>query len=336
MFEVMNNPNKQKGGLAFTEDGWDFLLEGLSIKTVIADAAMGKLNDQVAKDPHSKLLRGVPYNRLYMYFDIDDMRAALNENGGLMPVSIKHKNGAISPEIPSGDITSMKGMRALSVIRRNDPLIDDDIVTPNKDYPAKKAGTGATIHDFKELANLREALQIIEHVDNATITWYLQHGMSEDGYRERAELSEKIGMPVQDMLARFNMADEVVRFYKERATDEERRLIEALLHSGMGENTSTSIYRAASWVLRQIESPNANSSNTGDMSEGAHAAVNQEIGTARDEGRGYILQDRGAIGWQAPQAKDKARTHDLIDMLRDIPPDHRKVTLPRALGEADI
>ncbi|MDD5173205.1 MAG: hypothetical protein PHV48_00010, partial [Candidatus Omnitrophica bacterium] len=335
MFEVMNNPNKQKGGLAFTENGFDFLVEGTSIKSTIVEAAMGKLNDKIAKDPGSQLLRGVPYNRLYMYFDIAEIQEALNENDGLMPMSIKHKNGAISPEIPTGDITSMPGVKALSIIRKNDPLIDEEIISPNKDYPTRGVGTGATVHDFKELANLEEALEILAKVDNATVEWYLHNGVSEYGYREREELSEKIGVPVQDMLARFNMSEEVVRFYRDKADPEVKKLIMMLLYSAEKERIDTFVYKAASWVIRELKLPRPNISDTGDMSEAAHMEINHEIALARSEGRGYLLKGDIA-GWQKAQDHDMSRVNNIIEHLNAIPVQSRMVNLPQALGEVNL
>ncbi|MDD3087922.1 MAG: GNAT family N-acetyltransferase, partial [Candidatus Omnitrophica bacterium] len=169
--EVLNNPSGQKGGLAFTTDDYgiySFLIEGLAVKSMMVDGKMTEMNKKAPEETNGAL-KGIPYNRLYMVFDIEALEGALAANGGVLPMSIKHKKGAISPEIPTGDMTGLAGMNTLMFLRRNDALIDRGIIPSPKakdGKPEYTTASGALIHDFKELKNLTEALGILTDVDS--------------------------------------------------------------------------------------------------------------------------------------------------------------------------
>lgn len=134
--EVLNNPGGQKGGLAFSTGSYgqySFLIEGLAVKSMLVNTKMAQMNEQVKEDKKSGL-QGIPYNRLYKAFDIQALETALANNNGVLPMSIKHKNGALSPEIPTGDMTGLSGMNTMMCLRRNDTLIDEGILPESDNY----------------------------------------------------------------------------------------------------------------------------------------------------------------------------------------------------------
>ncbi len=170
MVDVLNNLTGQKGGLWMTTsdhaEGTGFLLEGLAAKTAKIEGALAILRQWVREKFE---LQDIPYNRLYMYFDIEAVEEGLRENGGIIPLSVKDdkpRKGVWSPEIPSGDITIVPGLKVGAVIRGNDTLIDGEIF--GKEKPAgyeKDKQKGAIIHDFKQLGNLPETMKIVLHQD---------------------------------------------------------------------------------------------------------------------------------------------------------------------------
>src|SRR3989338_4220340 len=129
------------------------LAEGLAVKTPKAQAMLDKIRKEV-KEKYG--LPDIPYNRMYHYLDLKDLRASLQANGGVLPMSFKNDKpvrGIWSPEIPTGDLTMLNGMKTAAVIRRNDYLIDRGILPEDKNYTGAEntQGTGALIHDFKQL-----------------------------------------------------------------------------------------------------------------------------------------------------------------------------------------
>ena len=169
LVEVLNNFTGQKGGLAISrtdiKDPFIFLVEGLAAKSESVQAALSIINNWLRAQQE---LPGIPYNRLYKYFDIDEIAESLRENGGLLPMSIKDddlKEGIISPEIPSGDITILPKAATIAVIRRNDTLIDRKILPPDKHYTPRN---GCLIHDFKALKNIADAVRVITVQDQDT------------------------------------------------------------------------------------------------------------------------------------------------------------------------
>ena len=73
----------------------------------------------------------------------------------------KPEKGIWSPEIPTGDLTILPGSKSVAVAPRNDFLIDSNILL-DSDYTQ---GSGAFIHDFKELKNLVAACCVIDNQD---------------------------------------------------------------------------------------------------------------------------------------------------------------------------
>ncbi|MBM3255254.1 MAG: hypothetical protein FJZ08_03040, partial [Candidatus Omnitrophica bacterium] len=169
-YEMMKNPTGQKGGLGLTRDPERVLMllvEGLTVKTVEADKRMAELNKKTG---------GIPYNRLYGCFDIQAVLEAITQTP--IPMSIKIKDGTLSPEIPTGDITYLPGIRALAGVRKNDVLLDEEILDNEKvetDDPSdatKKIkvdayvkGKGAVIHDCKEEKNIPNAIKLTDYLD---------------------------------------------------------------------------------------------------------------------------------------------------------------------------
>lgn len=149
LFELVKNPTNQKGGLGLTVQEDDqkrgFLLEGVNAKSPNLQKAL-------------QSLQNVPYNRAYFLYSIQSVRDRLEENDGL-PLTIKVKNGSISPEVPSGDITQIPGVRTLFGLRENDFLLDDGVIAANPDY---QKGAGALIHDFKVPEDLVQSSQILK------------------------------------------------------------------------------------------------------------------------------------------------------------------------------
>jgi hypothetical protein len=130
--EMMANPTGQKGGWALTKDGtYLTLFETLATKDSQGD--ISRRMDEIAKiAPKIGAHKGIPYNRLYGYFDIKEVIRALISDD--MPLSIKRdkKNpNIVSPEIPTGDITHLNGVRALAGVRKRDVLIEEGLV-PNE------------------------------------------------------------------------------------------------------------------------------------------------------------------------------------------------------------
>ena len=168
MVDVLNNLSGQKGGLWMTtddhEEGTGFLLEGLAAKTAKIEGALAILRQWVREKFG---LQDIPYNRLYTYFDIEAVEEGLRENGGIIPLSVKDdkpRKGVWSPEIPSGDITIVPGLKVGAVIRGNDTLVDGGILEKPVKYEKDKQ-RGAIIHDFKQLGNLPETMKIVLHQD---------------------------------------------------------------------------------------------------------------------------------------------------------------------------
>ena len=176
--EMMANPTGQKGGIALSQDGKHLiLLEGLNTKDARIDQHLTNLTQEKLQATAGKM--GIPYNRLYGYFVITDVEAALARQE--LPLSIKHSNGVISPEIPTGDITWVEGIRAAAALRAYDLFIEKGIVLneqrdannntiydENTREPkiAYESGQGAIIHDCKEAKNIKDGLAVVEYLDN--------------------------------------------------------------------------------------------------------------------------------------------------------------------------
>ena len=173
MVEVLNNFSGQKGGLLLAREDqkqqgpFGLLAEGLATKTDKVKDALKELTQAYQR----KGLPGIPYNRLYQYFDIAQFKANLDANHNLMPMSIKDEaktpdgkktKGFYSPEIPTGDQTILEGSKTVGVMRRKDFLIDNGVLPADKHYTP---GNGTLIHDFKELANLLAAIAIVDNQD---------------------------------------------------------------------------------------------------------------------------------------------------------------------------
>ena len=174
MVEVLNNFSgqkdsvPQKGGLWVSTKGMEedigFLVEGLAVKTDKVEGALSVLSNWVKAEQGYP---DIPYNRLYMYFDMEALENNLNNNLGILPLSVKDdkpRKGVWSPEIPSGDVTILPGAKVVAVMRGNDELIDKQIVPMVKGY---EKGKGGLIHDFKQLSNLPETLEILRYQDRA-------------------------------------------------------------------------------------------------------------------------------------------------------------------------
>jgi hypothetical protein len=177
LVEVLNNFTGQKGGLLLArtdqkqQGPFGFLAEGLAVKTPVVETALA----QITKEYQAQGLPGIPYNRLYQYFDIADAKSNLDSNNNLMPMSIKDEaktpdgkktKGYYSPEIPTGDQTILDGSKTAAVMRRNDFLLDNGILPEDIHYTK---GQGTLIHDFKELKNLPDAIAVVDHQDRGAL-----------------------------------------------------------------------------------------------------------------------------------------------------------------------
>jgi hypothetical protein len=177
--EMMANPTKQKGGMALTTDNKHLVLfEGLNTKDRLVEKELDRIANAKLNETDEKM--GVPYNRLYGFYEIDSIIMALVLNDG-MPLSITYKDGEISPEIPTGDITLLKkqGIYAYAAQRHNDRFIDEGLATDqlldqnNRSIEGKKSytrdnkgiGSGAVIHDCKEAKYIPDGKQLLEALD---------------------------------------------------------------------------------------------------------------------------------------------------------------------------
>ncbi len=199
--EMMANPTNQKGGLALTEDGKHLILfEGLGTK----DARITQKLDQLATGEMAKTdnQRGIPYNRLYGFYDVTAIKQALAQ--GDMPFLIKAKNGVVTPEIPTGDVTWAKGVKALAGVRRTDLLIkqgvlpneqrdgnnntiyESDGVTPKQAYSETEGvGSGAMVHDCKEAKYIKDGLLMVSAMDNPKKGYFAEQYYKDGGTMSR-------------------------------------------------------------------------------------------------------------------------------------------------------
>ena len=172
LIEVLNNFTGEKGGFALSskkraEQGLTFLAEGLAIKTKKAEEIVARVRKEYQGQG---VFKDIPYNRMYHYVDLKDMRDSLKANGGVLPMSVKNDKpdkpvkGNWSPEIPTGDLTMLRGMKTMALVRKHDFMIDNDIL-PNDPNYRKGAATGALIHDMKQLKHLLVALGAANHMD---------------------------------------------------------------------------------------------------------------------------------------------------------------------------
>ncbi|MFH1208597.1 MAG: HEAT repeat domain-containing protein, partial [Candidatus Omnitrophota bacterium] len=184
LVEVLNNWG-QKGGLLYSDDETPApfvrLVEGLELKTDLAEEAVELLTRRMKKatrDEDYPEGLGLPYNRLYQYFDIPTVKQSLDENGVLGWMSVKDDvsvpggkvKGLWSPEPATGSILRMPGIRAIGVVRKKDPLFEMGILPKDKKYERIAEGgrvvkNGAFIHDFKEMRDLEAALWVLTHMD---------------------------------------------------------------------------------------------------------------------------------------------------------------------------
>ncbi|MBI4707599.1 MAG: hypothetical protein HY761_06710, partial [Candidatus Omnitrophica bacterium] len=169
LLEVLNNFTGEKGGLLFSTKYLAtkklvMLVEGLALKSEKAKQMINRIR-QLFQAKYG--LKDIPYNRMYHYIDLRSLRRALNANGGLLPPSFKDDKpikGIWSFEIPTGNITMLKGIKTAAAMRYSDTLIDNGIL-PSNDHYLKGSGTGALIHDFKQLKHLLVALGPALHMD---------------------------------------------------------------------------------------------------------------------------------------------------------------------------
>jgi hypothetical protein len=169
LIEVLNNFTGEKGGLALSskllaQKGLMFLAEGLAVKTNKAKEIIAR----VRKEFQAQGLKDIPYNRMYHYADLKGMRDSLRANGGVLPMSVKNDKpdkGNWSPEIPTGDLTMLKGMKTMAFVRNHDFMIDNGILPTDSYYTEQNAGAGAEIHDFKQLKHLLVALGAANRMD---------------------------------------------------------------------------------------------------------------------------------------------------------------------------
>ncbi|HNW40091.1 MAG TPA: UTP--glucose-1-phosphate uridylyltransferase, partial [Candidatus Omnitrophota bacterium] len=189
-FEMMANPTAQKGGMALTIDGRQLiLLEGLTTQSPAVQELLKEItNEELARTQGH---RGVPYNRLYGYYNIADLVKSIATED--MPLPIKFKQGVITPEIPTGDVTWLHGVRAVAMVRKIDLFIDSGILPneqrdgdnnaicdaagrPKLAWSDADGGTGSIIHDCKAAIYIKDGLRVVEALDSR------QNSLFEDGY----------------------------------------------------------------------------------------------------------------------------------------------------------
>ncbi|MFH1245282.1 MAG: hypothetical protein V1662_02235, partial [Candidatus Omnitrophota bacterium] len=184
-FELMANPTKEKGGFPLALDEEELKL----LETLATKDKKGKIERKLDKFAQEELARtkgrrGVAHNRLYGFYQIYDMARALTEKE--MPLSIsqdKAAAGIISPEIPTGDITWLKGVRAAAGQRRRDLFIEEGILPneqrdknneaildengrPKQAYSPENGGTGIILHNIKEAKEIKDGLRVVDYLDN--------------------------------------------------------------------------------------------------------------------------------------------------------------------------
>jgi len=129
-----------------------------------------RLKEEVNKEAKKRqkgertLLPGIPYNRLYGYYDLASLIAALSCAGGL-PLSLKFNKKEkrhLSPEPPSGDISRLSMAKALAGIRRKDLLHENEVVARSPDY---QPGEGALICDCKAAKDIPNAFALAFYQD---------------------------------------------------------------------------------------------------------------------------------------------------------------------------
>ncbi|MEI6632121.1 MAG: hypothetical protein WCL25_05875, partial [bacterium] len=180
-FEMMANPTAQKGGMALTiNDRQLILLEGLTTQSPAIKALLDKLTNKELSRTEGH--HGVPYNRLYGYYNIAALVHAIQTED--MPLSIKAKKGIITPEIPTGDVTWFKGVRAIAMVRKvdlfiasgilpneqrdgNNDAIRDENNQPKKAWSAEDGGTGSIIHDCKADIYIKDGLDVVWILDDS-------------------------------------------------------------------------------------------------------------------------------------------------------------------------
>lgn len=163
VLEAMKNPPNeqgevQKGGLALAtpEMGpFGLLLEGVNAKDPNIQGKLTQLTEE------AKATGGIPYNRFYFVYNLPEIRRVLEENGGL-PMTLKYKEGRITPEVPAGDVTQIQGVNAVIAQRQSDFLIDNGLIPGQASY---KPGEGALIHDYKQPIDLPMVSALADYLD---------------------------------------------------------------------------------------------------------------------------------------------------------------------------
>ncbi|MDI6606714.1 MAG: LOG family protein, partial [Candidatus Omnitrophota bacterium] len=134
LVELVSNPSGQKGGLGLRRvtmaPNYSFLLEEINAKGSEYQARLNSLTKAAQKSGE-----GIPYNAMRIVYKVAELGSTLRNN---LPLTLRFRDGAIYPEIPTGDITRLPYARAVSIGR-----------------------PGSLIHDVKEPANI--AVFISQH-----------------------------------------------------------------------------------------------------------------------------------------------------------------------------
>lgn len=129
-------------------------MENLPVQSLSSD--MNKLLSVMAE---FEAQPGVPYNRFYGYYEIDSVFGALMNND--FPFSSKFKKGNLSMETPTGDLTWVKGVNGVAVVKSTDEYFQKGVLDDDR-YDPK---VGAFIHDVKQTSNLLDATKIMDWID---------------------------------------------------------------------------------------------------------------------------------------------------------------------------
>lgn len=220
VLEAMKNPSGQKGGLALAtpEMGpFGLLLEGVNAKD---QAIQDKLTQLTAEAAQSG---GIPYNRFYFVYNLPEVRKVLEDNGGL-PMTLKFKNGKITPEVPAGDVTQIKGVNAVIAQRQSDFLIDDGLIPIESSYVK---GEGALIHDYKQPGDLPMVSALASFLDR-------NYSLPQDNRDSSIQTNGQEAQRAFDVMRQSEFLPEVLRGLDINSLREELRNPTSLESSKLG------------------------------------------------------------------------------------------------------
>lgn len=155
--ELVGNDEDEKGGFGLRiGDSTDmFLVESLCGQSASFKKRMEELAEDFRK-AHTQGARwketakiGVPYNAMRQIEDIKKTKAALDED---LPVVLRYRESLLYLEVLTGDMTTLRGVRARAVMRMHDRFHPDN-------------HNGELINDFKKPEHAFKAVTFLEAQD---------------------------------------------------------------------------------------------------------------------------------------------------------------------------